>query len=75
MEAVATGRAALWKYLLEENSATSVSLWGVRASVGGGGGMSYLCPALRGWGHSWVKWRRLSDEEELAAKEKNPALF
>lgn len=27
----------------------------------------YLCLVLRGWGHSLVKWYRLSDEEELSA--------
>lgn len=37
--------------------------------------MSYLCRALTGWGHSWVKWCRLWDEEELAANEKSPSLF
>lgn len=30
----------------------------------------YLCLALRGWGHSLVKWYRLSDVEELSARRK-----
>lgn len=66
--------------MLEENSAPAVSVRGVPTSAGGAGrtggaGMSYLCPALRGWGHSWVKWCRLSDEEQLAVNEKSPSLF
>lgn len=36
----------------------------------------YLCLELRGWGHSSVKWHRLSDEEELSAhRKKSPQLL
>lgn len=37
--------------------------------------MSYLYLVLRGWGHSWVKWYRLSDEDELSVQGKKPEIL